>query len=70
MISRDSTSNTMYSGEDQEVYVELGCLGKGISAAKAAQPEKSKAGGKPVGSRCACWQPIIFHGTVQRRVGD
>lgn len=38
----------MYAGEDGEVCVELGYLGKGLSASKAAQPDKSKAGGLPV----------------------
>lgn len=38
----------MYAGEDGEVCVELGYLGKGISTSKVAQPDKSKAGGLPV----------------------
>lgn len=49
----------MYSGEEHEVYVELGCLGKVISGAKTSLPEKSKAGGKPVGSTCASVPLII-----------
>lgn len=38
----------MYAGEDGEVCVELGYLGKGLSTFKAEQPDKSKAGGLPV----------------------
>lgn len=41
----------MYSGEDGEVCVEIGYLGKDISTLKDAQPEKSKAGGLPVSGR-------------------
>lgn len=38
----------MYAGEDGEVCVELGYVGKTVSASKAKQPDKSKAGGWPV----------------------
>lgn len=38
----------MYAGEDGEVCVELGYAGKALSASKAKQPDKSKAGGWPV----------------------
>ena len=38
----------MYAGEDGEVCVELGYVGKEISASKGSQPDKSKAGGWPV----------------------
>lgn len=45
-----SVGSTMFAGkEEEEVCVELGCLGKPLSAEKAAQPDKSKAGGEPVG---------------------
>ncbi|CAM9245974.1 unnamed protein product [Ectocarpus fasciculatus] len=37
----------MYAGEDGEVCVELGHVGKAISVSKASQPDKSKAGGWP-----------------------
>lgn len=47
----------MFAGEEaEEVCVELGCLGKPLSAEKAAQPDKSKAGGEPVG--------LGFHATL------
>lgn len=38
----------MYAGEDGEVCVELGYVGKEISICKGNQPDKSKAGGWPV----------------------
>ncbi|CAM9809420.1 unnamed protein product [Ectocarpus sp. 8 AP-2014] len=37
----------MYAGEDGEVCVELGHVGKALSVSKASQPDKSKAGGWP-----------------------
>eukprot|EP00903_Cladosiphon_okamuranus_P014302 g13284.t1 len=37
----------MYAGEDGEVCVELGYVGKEISASKGNHPDKSKAGGWP-----------------------
>lgn len=52
----------MYAGEDGEVCVELGYVGKGIGASKGNQPEKSKAGGWPVSSQ---QQGKKTHGTVR-----
>lgn len=43
----------MYAGEDEEVCVELGHVGKALSVSKASQPDKSKAGGWPVGDDAA-----------------
>ncbi|CAN0541975.1 unnamed protein product, partial [Ectocarpus sp. 12 AP-2014] len=37
----------MYAGEDGEVCVELGHVGKALSVSKGSQPDKSKAGGWP-----------------------
>lgn len=48
----------MYAVDDGEVRVELGYLGKTISAAKAAEPDHSKTGGTAVGLHCN----MMFHG--------
>ncbi|CAM9745356.1 unnamed protein product [Scytosiphon promiscuus] len=43
----EQASSNMYAGEDGEVCVELGYVGKDLSASQAEQPERSKAGGWP-----------------------
>lgn len=47
-VSLYKSCKAMYSGEDGDVCVELGYVGKGISVLKVAQPDKSKVGGSPV----------------------
>lgn len=54
---RDTAERVMYAGEDGEVCVELGYVGKDIASSKGNQPDKSKAGGWPVSS-----QPEILTG--------
>lgn len=49
----------MYAGEDGEVCVELGHVGKALSVSKASQPDKSKAGGWPVGDAAESSGPSL-----------
>lgn len=56
---REHRASVMYAGEDGEVCVELGYVGKEISVSKGNQPDKSKAGGWPASKISRDCTPLL-----------